>query len=136
MAVEAHARRIGVSIGQRKSDAVVIERRRLPRNRRVTGLAGLRETSLDVIRTRRSLKILQMAGHTSCARQVEIIIDVTINTNSWRISVRARQRETRGRMIELRVQPCVRVVALLATRGESYRHVVGVRRALKIGRVT
>lgn len=136
MAVEAQAGRGGVSVGQRKSDSVVIERRRLPRNRRVTGLAGLRETSLDVIGTRRSLKILQMAGHTSCARQVEIIIDVTVDTNSRRISVRVRQRETRGRMIELRVQPRVRVVALLATCGESHRHVVGVRRALKIGRVT
>jgi len=61
MAIETHAGRIGVRVGQREANGVVVEGCRLPRNRGVALLTGLREPSRNVVRIRGALKIFQMA---------------------------------------------------------------------------
>ena len=61
MAIEAHARRIGVRVGQREANGVVIESCRLPGNGSVARLAGLRETPGDVVRIGGALKVFQVA---------------------------------------------------------------------------
>lgn len=61
MAIEAHARRIGVRVGQWEAHGGVVKGCRLPGNGGVTGLASLGKTPGDVIRICGALKILQMA---------------------------------------------------------------------------
>ena len=61
MAIEADAWRIGMCIGQREANGVVVKGCRLPRNRGVALLTSLGETPSNVARTRSALEILQMA---------------------------------------------------------------------------
>lgn len=67
MAIGTDARGIRVSVCQRKSHGTVVERRRLPSNRRVALLAILRKSPGHVIWIRGPLKILQMATGAGCA---------------------------------------------------------------------
>jgi len=61
VAIEAHARRIGVRISQWEANGVVIESCRLPGDGSVARLAGLREPPGDVVRIRGALKVFQVA---------------------------------------------------------------------------
>jgi len=68
-----------------------------------------------VIRICRGLKILQVAGDAGGAGQTVVVVDVAIETDTRRISVRIGQREAKARVIELSVRPSICTVALLAT---------------------
>jgi len=115
VAVEADTRRIGVRIGQREANRVVVKGRRLPSARGVALLTILREASGDVIRIGRGLKILQVAGDAGGAGQTVVVVDVAIEADTRRVSVRIGQREAKAGVIELSVRPSICTVALLAT---------------------
>ena len=68
-----------------------------------------------MIRIGRGLKILQVAGDAGGAGQTVVVVDVAIETDTRRISVRIGQREAKARVIELSVRPSICTVALLAT---------------------
>lgn len=93
MAVRANPRRVGVRICQREAHRGVIERRRLPGDRRMALLTGLRKTSRDVMRICSRLKILQVAGDAGCGCQVIVVVDMAVLANPRRIGMRIRQRE-------------------------------------------
>ena len=103
---------------------------RLPSHGGVALLTILREASGDVIRTCRSLKILQVAGDAGRAGQVVVVVDVTIEADTRRVGVRIGQRESHARVIELCVRPTICTVALLATDRETGGHMVWAGGAL------
>ena len=88
-----------------------------------------------MIRIRRGLKIPQVAGDAGDARQVVVVVDVAIETDTRRIGVRVRQREANGRVIELCVRPAICTVALLTTDRETRGHMVWAGGALVVRRV-
>jgi hypothetical protein len=47
----------------------------------------LRESGSHVIRIRRPLKILEMAGNASGAFELVVVVDVAVDTLSWRHGV-------------------------------------------------
>ena len=91
-----------------------VKRCRLPGNRGVALLTGLREASGNVIRTCRGLKILQVAGDAGGAGQTVVVVDVAIETDTRRIGVRIRQREANRVVVKGCRLPSNRGVALLA----------------------
>ena len=123
---------IGVRVRQGEPDGSVIESCRLPSNRSVTGLAGLRKSSGDVIWIRRALKILQVATRAGGAGQVVVVIDMAIGADARRIGVRIRQWEPEGTVVESRRLPGNRSVAGLAGLRKSSGDVIWIRRALEI----
>ncbi len=97
-------------------------------------LAGRGETGMRH-RRRRVVVIRLMATHARRARDVVVVIDVTVGTLPRRDRMRPRQRKSRLRMIEARGLPGRRVVAHLAGLRESPSHVIRIRCALKIFQV-
>ena len=79
VAIDALARRYCVCSRQSETCRRVIKARTRPGRGVVTLLASLRETALRVVRIRCALIVLQMARHTSRARQVVIVVDVAID---------------------------------------------------------
>ena len=75
-------------------DQRVVERCGLPRRRRVALSAIRREVRYHVIRIRGALEILQVTANTSRARQVVIVVDVTIGTLAGRNRVSPAKRES------------------------------------------
>ena len=136
MAVRALPRRHRVRAGQSEVHHRVIESRRGPGHRGMALLAGRGEVCRDVIGVRRALKILQVAANAACAGQVVVVVDVAIGTLPRRHCMPASQRESCRRVIELRVQPIVGGVTVLACGGELRVDVIGIGRPCKIGRVT
>lgn len=114
VAIGTLTRRNRMRARQRESGAVVIERSVQPGTRVVALLAGLREVRRNVIGIRRSLKIFQVARHAGRAGQVVIVVDVTIRALTRRNRMRSGQRKACAGMVELRVQPVIETVALLA----------------------
>ena len=85
-----------------------------------------------MVRIRRALIVLQVAGGASRAGQVVIIVDMTIDALPRRHSVRIIQDEPGSRVIERRSTPGDRAVALLAGLRKIGLHVVGIRRVLVV----
>lgn len=83
-----------------------------------------------MIRIDCSLIILQMATHTRGAGQVVIVADMAIGTLARRHGVHARQRKVRHVVVERRVRPRSRVVALCASLREVRRRMVRIGRSL------
>jgi len=81
--------RYGVRASQRESGLRVIECRRLPCRSVVAGVAGLGKSAGDVVRVRCVLKIPQVTRHTVLARQVVVIVAMTIAALPGRDRVRA-----------------------------------------------
>ncbi len=119
VAIGTLPRRNGVRPGQRESRAVVVEGRIQPGTCVVTLLAGLRKIRRHVIRIGRALEILQVAGHARRTAQRVVVVDMAIYALARRNSVHSRKGEAGRGMIELAVRPQHRVVALLASGGES-----------------
>ena len=99
-------------------------------------LAGLRESSLNVIRVRRALVALQMARHAGCHRDVVVVVDVAIDALSRRNGVCSCKREPRRGVVKFCTRPRCGVVALLARLSKTSLHVVRVRGRLEIFQVT
>ena len=95
-------------------------------------IATLREVRRDVVRIRRALVVLEMAGHTGIAGQVVIVIDVAIGALPWRYRVHARQRKISRIVVEGCVRPRGGVVALRAGLREVRSHVIRIVRSLVI----
>ena len=110
----------------------MIEHRIGPQVRVVTLLASLGEAGSHVVGIRCSLEVFQVAADTSGRRQVVVVVDVAIRTLPRRYRVHPGQCKTGAGVVESRVEPRSRVVALLASLGEVRRRVVRVRRALII----
>ena len=136
MTIEAGARRIRVCVGQRESHRIVVESGRLPRTGVVALLASLGESASHVVRILRALIIRQMAAHACVCGDVVVVVDVAIEANARRISMRVGERESYRGVIEGRGLPCDCRVALLASLSEASGHVVRVLRALIIRQVT
>ena len=82
------------------------------------------------------LEILQVARHASRARQVVVVVGVTIRTLPRRHRVRSRQRKIDHRVVKRRRCPCNRRVALRAVRRKIRRRVIRICRSLEIFQVT
>ena len=124
MAIRTLSRRHRVRPCQHKIDHRVVKRRRSPRNSRMALRAVRRKIRRHVIRIRSPLEIFQVAADTGGAGQVEVVIDVTIDTLPRRDRVAVGQRKSYRRVIKLHVKPAVRVVADVARRRESGTRVI------------
>ena len=126
------ARGNGVRTRQHKIHRGVIEFRRLPRRGGVALQAIRGEVSSHVVRILGGLKILEVAGQASRGRQGVVVIRVAIRALARWHSVPARQQETGGRVVKLRVQPVVTGMACVAIRRELCGDVIGICGRLKI----
>ena len=113
----------------------MIERRRLPGRGAMANLASLRKPCLHVIGIGRTLKIFQVARHTSGGGQVVVVVGVAIRALPRWHGVHSSEREVHQRVIERRRLPCHGGMTLLAGLGEVGRNVVGIGRPLKILKV-
>ena len=93
-------------------------------------LALLRNSGRSVIRIRRTLKVLQVAGNASRSRQV--VVSVRVALGARHLCVGTRQRKCRLRMIEGGGLPGRRRVTDLALLRYPGRHVIGIRGPLEI----
>ena len=93
-------------------------------------IARLGEIRGGVIRIGRPLIVLQMTGHAGRARQVVVIVDVAIDALTRWHRVHAGERETGTVVIEDRIGPRSRVVALIASLGEARDDVIWIGRSL------
>ena len=80
-----------------------------------------------MIRIRRALVVLQVAGNAIGTAQVVIVVGVAIDALAWRDGVSATQREPDRIVIELRVEPVVGRVAGFTGSRELGGRVVRVR---------
>ena len=132
VAIGALPRRNRMRARQHKIHRGVIEFRRLPRRGGVALQAIRREVSSHVVRILGGLKILEVAGQASRGRQGVVVIRVAIRALARWHSVPARQQETGGRVVKLRVQPVVTGMACVAIRRELCGDVIGICGRLKI----
>lgn len=132
--VAVRAGHIYVRACQRELSRIVIECSRLPCCRRVTRLAGRRESRGYVVGVLRALVILQMASRTIGTDGRIVPANVTGRTRH--IHVRARQWELCLAVIERRRLPRCRRVAHLAGCRYSRGSMVRVGRALVVLHVT
>ncbi len=104
-----------------------------PQHRVVTGIAGRGESCGDVVhRCDRIGVVLLVACDTGDARQVVIVVDVTVAALPWGNSVRSGQREPGAVVVERRIQPRRGAVARTARLREVRRNMARVIRALII----
>ena len=108
----------------------MVERAGVPIRRRMADFALLRETGRDVVRIVGRLKILEMATDARGRAQVVVVVRMALRTQH--ASVRTSERESRLRVIKLCGLPRRGVVTNLALLRESGRHVIRIRRSLKI----
>ena len=115
---------------QRETGTTVIEDGIGPRRRVVALVTCLREAGRNVIRVCGSLIVLQMTGHAGRARQGVVIVDMAIDALPRWNGVQAGQREARTVVIEGRICPRSRVMALIARLGKVRGDVIRVCRPL------
>jgi len=133
MAIGARPRRHHVRSGQRERRVVVIEGRIRPERCVVTKLAGRREAGVRH-RTGRIVEVGLVTRNAERTLQGVVIGNVAVGAGSRRHHMRARQREARGRVIELRVGPLHGVMTLLA-RGREAGVRDGSGRVVEVGLV-
>lgn len=136
MAIRALPRRNGMCSCQRETGGGVIKRCRLPCRGIVAGLASLRESAGYVVRVGGVLEISQVTSHACGARQAVIVVDVAICALARRNSMRSCQRKARRAVVECRIGPSARGVALSTSLRETGGHMVRVRGALEVLEVT
>ena len=137
VAVDALPRRDGVRARQLESSRGVIEGGIGPEHGVVAGLARRRESRGNVVHRRGGgVVVVLVARHAGRAGEVVIVVDMTVGAlPRWR-SMRAGQGESSAVVVEGRIQPGSRVVALVAGLREIRRHVIRVRRSLEVFQVT
>lgn len=139
--VAGSASHIGVSIGERKTRRVVIERGRSPAHRCVTCGAVRKRKRWSGRRMDRIVRLLpgaQVAPRISAIgrRNRQIVVVVQMAGSAWHVGMAVGQQKTRRAVVEIRVQPCVkRGVAGLASGREFCRHVIGIDGLLIIRQV-
>lgn len=122
--------------GQRERGVVVIENSVSPQHRVMTQLAGGREPNRDMVDRRRRIVVVRLvAADAGGAGNVVIAVDMAIGALTRRHGMRSRQCEAGSGMVEYRIRPQHRVMALLAGLREPRRDVVGIRRRLIIFQV-
>ncbi len=135
--VDAQAWRRSVHTGQREWRVVVVEHSIRPQHRVVTEFASRRESRRDVVHRSESIVVIRlMAAHAGGGGDVVVAVDVATRALQRWHHVRAGESETGGRVVEDRVRPQDRVVALLAGLGETGLHVVRIVRSLIVLQVT
>ena len=117
MALGASHRR--VDSRQRESSGRVIEGRVCPRRGVVALLTSLREAGLHVVRIRRSLEVLEVATDARCVRRRQVVVVVDMALRALHGRVRTAQGKSSGRVIERRIIPRRRRMALLARLRET-----------------
>ena len=118
--------RHGVRSGQGKCGLRMVKRRRLPGRSRMAKFAGLGKSSRHVIGIFRTVEIGLVTIDTCGAGQVVIVLLVTIRAHSRGVRVQPGQGEAGDAVIESRIRPLDRVMAVLAGGGESLvRHGTG-----------
>ncbi len=130
--VALHALHSRVCARQREAGGRVIERCSGPCRGAVALLAGLRESSRDVIWVGGALEIRQVAAHARRVRAGQIVVAIHVALCALRGRVRPGQGEAGGRMVEIRAHPRSRVVALRAGLREPGLHVVRIGGALEV----
>jgi hypothetical protein len=85
--VRTLTRRNRVRSSKREWRVVMVKRRIRPHTRVVAQFTLLRESRSHVIRIRRSLVVLQMAGNASGAFELVVVVDVAVCTLPWRHGV-------------------------------------------------
>lgn len=118
------ASHLGVRPRKRERCVVMVERRRCPGGRAMAYIALLRQSSRHVIGIGGSLKILQVAVHTSCAR--EVVVSVGVALRALHIGMGAGEWPAGSGVVEGGAGPVSRAVANLALLRESGRNVVGI----------
>lgn len=137
VAVPTSARRHHMRPGQLESGARMIESAVRPLHRVVTAFTGQREACRHVIHRRHGIGVVRlMARHARSARDVVVVVDVTIRALPRGYSVGTVQRESSAVVIERCVEPRTGVVALIASLREIGRNVVRICRPLKVLQMT
>ena len=122
---------------QLESSRRVIEGGVGPENGVMAGFARRRESCGNMVHRRsRGVVVGLVAGHAGRAGEVVIVVDMTVSALPRRRGMRPSKRESRAVVVEGRIQPGRRVVALVAGLREIRRHVIRVRRSLKVFQVT
>ncbi len=122
--------------GQCKVDQRVIERCRLPCDRRVALRTIRRKVRGHVVRIRGALEILQVAANAGRARQVVVVVDVTVDALARWHCVSTVKRKSNRVVVEGRVQPAIRSMAIRACCREPGLRVIRIRRRLEFVQVT
>jgi len=130
MALRALQRRMGA--GQSKSGCRVIERRGRPCRRVVALCASLREPRRGVRRIVGCVEVVLVATDARGIGGCQIVITIHVALHALQRSMRAREGEAGRRVIEGRITPSGRGVALLASLREACLHVIWVGRALEV----
>jgi len=125
----------GMRARQRETSRRVIESRIRPRDVVVALLTGLRETRGHVVRVRRSLEVFQVATDARGIRGGQVVIAVHVALGASHRGVRAGKREAGRRVVEGRLRPRCRVVALLTGLRKSRLYVIRIRRSLEVFQV-
>ena len=82
------------------------------------------------------LIVLQVTSDAGGVDEVVVVIDMAVGTLTRRHGVSARQRKSNRRVIEIRIEPVVGSVAVVAGYGELGLNVTRIARGLKIRSVT
>ena len=122
----------GMRSGQRESRRRVVKRSATPVRGGVALLASLREVRLHVIRIRGSLEVSQVAARARRVSRRQVVVSVYVALYALQGHVRARKRESSRRVVERRIPPGSRGMALLASLREVRLHVIRIGRALEI----
>ena len=133
--VAGGARLADVRAGQREARGGMVKLRALPGGCGVTLLAGLRETACDVVRIRRAIEIVDVAGCAVLRRACKSAVHMALRARH--IHVRTSEGELRqGVVVKLCALPRGRRVAARAVLRESGVHVIRIRRRTKFVRMT
>ena len=130
--VAAAASQGGVRTHEREAGRRMIKRRARPGRGAVTLLASLRETGADVIGTRRSLEIFEVAADARSVRVAQVVIVVDVALRALHRRVRARERESGSRVVKGCIRPVCCAVALFTRLRNPRGHMVRIGRALEI----
>jgi len=114
----------------------VVESSIQPGSRVVALITALRKVRRHVVGIRGSLVILQVTAHAGRGGQVVVVVDVAVAALPRWNRVRPGQRESGAVVIERRIQPGGRVVALITALRKVRRHMIGIRCALVVLQVT
>ena len=129
--VTALPRRHRMCPRQLEARAGVVKRSIAPLDRIVAGLTRCRETGGGVIHGRDRVRVvILVTRNAGSARQVVIVVDMTISTLTRRYRVCTGKRKPCAAVVKRRIQPGTCVVALVTSLRKVRCNVVRIGRAL------